>query len=54
MDVEVPTIETEAPEYKLASVFKAHQSDVKQVLGTPSNTLITCSRDDTLKLWGSG
>ena len=53
MDVEVPTIETEAPEYKLAAVFKAHQSDVKQVLGTPSNTLITCSRDDTLKLWGS-
>ncbi|KAE9549992.1 hypothetical protein FO519_006792 [Halicephalobus sp. NKZ332] len=53
MEVEVPAIESEVPEYKLAGVFKAHQSDVKQVFGTASNTLLSCSRDDTLKLWGS-
>lgn len=52
MDNNVPSL-NENPEYKLASIFKAHDNDVKQVISTPGNNLITCSRDDTIKVWGS-
>lgn len=43
----------EYPDFKLAAAFEAHQSDVKQLLGTSINSLVSCSRDDTIKLWGN-
>uniref|UniRef100_A0A7E4V5N5 WD_REPEATS_REGION domain-containing protein n=1 Tax=Panagrellus redivivus TaxID=6233 RepID=A0A7E4V5N5_PANRE len=38
-------------EFRLASTFLAHNNDVKQVLATDVNMLLTCSRDESIKGW---
>ena len=43
----------EYPDYKIAAAFEAHKNDVKQVLATSMDSLVSCSRDDTIKLWGN-
>lgn len=38
-------------EYELSSIIRAHQSDVKCVLATGSGQIISCSRDETVKMF---
>jgi hypothetical protein len=38
-------------EFSLSRIIQAHKSDVKAVLATPQGTLISGSRDETVKLW---
>uniref|UniRef100_A0A914XT83 Phospholipase A-2-activating protein n=1 Tax=Panagrolaimus superbus TaxID=310955 RepID=A0A914XT83_9BILA len=46
-------LQGDVPDYRIAVAFEAHKSDVKQVLATSVNSLISCSRDDTIKQWGN-
>jgi len=41
----------EAEQFCLSKIFVAHKQDVKVVLGTPMGALVTCSRDETMKIW---
>uniref|UniRef100_A0AC35FMY9 Phospholipase A-2-activating protein n=1 Tax=Panagrolaimus sp. PS1159 TaxID=55785 RepID=A0AC35FMY9_9BILA len=44
---------SDMPDYGIAAAFEAHKSDVKQVLATSTNSILSCSRDDTIKQWGN-
>lgn len=48
-DVKMETDKGET--FMLSRIFSAHSQDVKCVIGTSSGSIITCSRDESVKLW---
>lgn len=37
--------------FHFSKILSAHNNDVKSVVGTPSGSIISGSRDGTVKLW---